>query len=49
MWATFHCLLFVKFVHQYIIKKPPFNGFIEIEYLTIKTFKDIYQIFKLKA
>jgi hypothetical protein len=48
MWATFHCLLFVKFVHQHI-KKPPFYGFIDIEYLIIKTHKDIYQIFKLKA
>jgi hypothetical protein len=46
--AIVHCLLFVKFVHQYN-KKPPFYGFIDIEYLTIKTRKDIYQILKLKA
>jgi hypothetical protein len=48
MWATFHCLLFVKFVHQYI-KKSPFYGFIDIEYLIIDTHKDIYQKLKLKA
>ncbi len=48
MWATFHCLLIVKFLHQYILK-PSTYGFIDIEYLTIKTHKDIYQILKLKA